>query len=847
MGLVGGAAPTAMEPQAGMPGEGSITTVTNNAKYQNVAFSDATPSYMYAVDSPMDPTRMLQDTNDATLENFFMRPVKLASQDWVVGQTMFFSFNPWTLYLENPRVANRIANFNLFRAKLRLKIVINGNAFLYGRGIASYLPLNAFDNLSTNAGPISQDIVQASQQPHIYFDPATSTAGEMSLPFFYHKNYVSIPERGYQDLGELTVRSINALKHANGAADKVTLTVFAWLEDVSLNGLTSVEVSTLIPQAGMEPQGEIEDANSKGFISGPATMVAKVAGLAKAIPLIAPFATATETAATAVAGLAKTMGYSRPPVTADPAPFKPVPVSSLALTTVPDTLSKLTVDDKQELSIDPRISGIGPEDPMDICAIAGRESYLTTFEWQVHDTSEDMLFNIRVDPAVWATSGTALHLPACAVAALPFKYWTGTMKYRFQVVCSGFHKGRLKIVFDPNFLASTEYNVNYIEIVDLAEKQDFTIEVANAQNVTLLDHSRPGFESVTTMYSTTPYASKSFGNGVLGVYVLNELTSPNSVADNDVAVNVFVSAGDDFEVFVPDDGFQDYSFKPQSGFEPQSGEEDEVVDSMQAVAPVHEEATQLGPGPHDNKLINRVFTGESISSFRTLIKRYNFHTAIGTASNGQAMLEGRRSMFPYLRGNVADAVDITDTGAPFNYCNTVLLHWVTAGFSGWRGGVRWKIIPTNNQWNSTTAYTVQRSHKNQRAFFRNEETVLSNGSDSAIGYESMVVPITSTRSRVGVPSGSLGMMYQNQEVNPVCEFEVPFYSDERFYPGKGENYTNTVHIDGNPSLESWDYKIYVQTGSRVRYNTYCAAAEDFQVYFFTGMPRLYTSTNPLPG
>jgi len=571
--------------------------------YQNVKFSDQMNTYSYEVESEIDPTRKLMDTDDATLDNFFKRPIKIHEAEWGTGTNLYFAINPWALYLENSRVSNRIANYNILRCSLRLKIVINGNGFQYGRAIASYLPMAAWDSLSRNTSLIQTDIVQASQQPHIFLDPTTSAGGEMKLPFFDYRNYVSIPESDWDELGELTVRSINPLKHANGATDQVTISVFAMIDDVSMNVLTSREPDTLTPQSG----SEVDEANSKGFISGPATTVAKVAGALKNVPVIGPYAMATEAGATMAASMAKAVGYCRPPVTKNPEPYRPHMASSLALTSVPDGTNKMTVDDKQELTIDPRIASLGSSDPLNIKDIAKRESYLTTFDWNIGTAPETLLWNARVDPVTWAEDGltpNGIHFPACAVAALPFKYWTGTMRFRFQIVCSTFHKGRIKIVYDPNWLATNEYNTNYLEVVDISDKTDFTIEVGNGQPTTLLTHHLPGTESVTQMYSTSRYLSQEQGNGVLGVYVVNELTTPNSTVNNDIQVNVYVSMGDDFEVFVPDDHFQYFVFKPQSGFEPQSGEvTPESQNTSEPSAPQQEESSSVGPGYTNSELV----------------------------------------------------------------------------------------------------------------------------------------------------------------------------------------------------------------------------------------------------
>jgi hypothetical protein len=142
--------PKGFRPQSGTTNDSNIMKIGNKSQYQNVKFADQHDPYMYQVKSRVDPTRTMQDSDDAMLENFFSRPIKIFSSQWDVGATYFEQFNPWSLYLNNPRVSNRIANFKLLRGKLKLKFVINGSGFQYGRLIASYLPLATADALSEN-------------------------------------------------------------------------------------------------------------------------------------------------------------------------------------------------------------------------------------------------------------------------------------------------------------------------------------------------------------------------------------------------------------------------------------------------------------------------------------------------------------------------------------------------------------------------------------------------------------------------------------------------------------------------------------------------------------------------
>jgi hypothetical protein len=126
-----------------------------------------------------DSTFRIADTDDATLENFFSRPVKIRSYSWATGANLFEKFNPWQDFFENVRVINRITNYNLLRCKLKVRLVLNGNGFHYGRAIASYTPLHNEDGLTMDRSFFIEDVVAASQRPHVYLDPTNSQASSM--------------------------------------------------------------------------------------------------------------------------------------------------------------------------------------------------------------------------------------------------------------------------------------------------------------------------------------------------------------------------------------------------------------------------------------------------------------------------------------------------------------------------------------------------------------------------------------------------------------------------------------------------------------------------------------------
>lgn len=857
--------PYVCEKQSGIVPEAAVSAAATDSTNQNVRFLDQMPAYSYDVDTTHDPTRQLQDSNDADLGDFFSRPIKIADFQWGTGTALQTDLDPWNLYFSNPRVINRISNFKLMRANLNVKVIINGNGFQYGRVLCNYLPLEAFDNLTAKTALISADLVQLSQMPHIYLDPCTSTGGELKLPFFWHENYIDVVDGTWSQLGQLFFRSINDLKHANGATDVVTISVFAWASDVSVSVLTSRNPLFITPQIGEE----VDEANATGVVSGPASAVAKVTNALGMIPTIGPFALATSQIATGIASMARMLGYCRPPVTKNPEPYRPLPISHLATTTVPDTALKLTVDDKQELTIDPRIAGLGADDLMGIKSIAKRESYLTQFDWQVTTPTESLLWNSRVSPVIWTESGIspneAYHFPPCAMAALPFKYWTGSMTFRFQIVCSTFHKGRLRFVYDPDYLtsdvggASPEYNVNYQEIVDIADRTDFSITVGNGQTRSLLDHHLPGEDTQADMYGTSLITTDGPGNGVIGVYIVNELTVPNSGVNNDIQINVFVSMSDDFEVFVPDDWFAKFVAKPYTPpvfragqrvlMEPQSGAEvPESQNTAEPSAPLQTQSDPLGPGWQDNALLNKVFTGESIMSFRQMLKRYTLHERISIgigATDENRRITLTRNMFPYLRGNVSGAVHTTVDGEAYSYCNTLLLHWVTLAFQGWRGSIRRKVLFFNEGIASISGGTYVQREPEFSKYSTYSQSILTAATPATTdqgAYEVVRnddILLGSVESNV---IGAKGMAYANTRVNPNLEFESPYYSTYRFYPGKNQNYT-----DGNIRSEGFSLIGNVAADANSEFDIHVATGEDFQTYFWTGLPRMYyENAPPLP-
>jgi hypothetical protein len=828
-----------------------INEESNVTQQQVVGFSDQNQQWTYSVDNRLDDVHRTTDSNDADLNNFFSRPIKIASLNWTVGATFGTTINPWQLYFENTRVINRISNYHLLRSKLCVRIMINGNGFHYGRALASYRPLHNEDDYLAWRFIVPQDAIAASQRMHVWIDPTKSQGGTLCLPYVYYKNAMNIVEQDWRNMGELDIGSLTTLQHANGGTDSVTVSVFAWAEDVSLSIPTIAEPGSLSPQGGVEDD---EYDQGTGPISGPAAAIARTAGVLSNIPQIKPFALATQMAASTTGNIAKLFGMSRPVDTTGIASYKPTYAGNMANSNVLDTSTKLTYDAKQELTIDPVACGMGPSDEMSLVSIAKRESYVTQFPWSTSDVPETMLWNTNVTPTMLAVSGAEIHMTPMAFVSTPFMHWRGSINYRFQIVASAFHKGRIKIVYEPYLAAAgaTEYNTQYTHVIDLAKERDFTVTVNWGQEFSYLET----LSSSDVIFSTSPLGSALHGaaNGKLYVSVVNDLTTPSSVL-SDVSILVSCSAGDDFEVVNPHDRDTTLTYlTPQAGgvkgtreyweymknYVPQGGLDNADNDlTTGEAAPVSMDVeTSLATALSTSDNTQKIYFGDPVTSIRQLLKRYEYYTNFPQLSDlANYYSQYTVPDFPLIRGyagatgsmnNAATPVDPT----PYNFVNGILLTWFTPAFLCRRGGIRWKYVLTGG-WGADAA-GVMSVKRDPRYTFWTQSV-----------YDTSSAGTTSQRTLSQLDrglDGHSGMHATPTIVNPVVEIELPFQTNIRFAPARRKadiTAGSTLKFDKYHELR---FPSLVNSTGGVA--AYVSVGEDFSLSFFQAVPICYVQATP---
>jgi hypothetical protein len=543
-------------------------------------------------------------------------------------------------------------------------------------------------------------------------------------------------------------------------------------------------------------------------------------------------------------------------------------ISSLALTDVGDAAAKLSLTAKQELTIDPRIFGIQAKDELVLSHLASIPTFITTFNWPISSVTDNILWNTYVTPKVVRTASTKLYIPACTFAALPFKYWRGTMRYRFQIVASAFHKGRLRFVYDPGYVEGLESNVSITRIVDLANERDFTIDVAWGNENHYLEHNPVDQTNYNTAAIVT--AQRNFTNGVLGVYVLNGLTAPSSLVNNDISINVFVSMCDDAEFAVPDDsGIANITFAPLTGgpmsiVAPIDVEQLANVDEPDRIRRAESEyfpdlesltkqddASDMEPDsnkpsqvestetvmkclPADDNTTD-VYFGERVTSFRQVMKRYTYLSSyLCTATEltpGACWLLSQKN-FPMYRGENF-AANTQKVGAiGYNFAKTTLINYVTPAFTGVRGSQRSK-------------YTFH----TDVPMLNNIATVTRNNSSITVGNSGLLASGTNTSAyskleQDSTDSGISGSYAIQLAQNPTLEVEFPYFTNRRFDAARSLTLISANSPDATHTIKA-NFRRSSATGIGGAHR-YVSTGEDFQLFLFQGMPPFYKRATPAP-
>lgn len=702
----------------------------------NVVVRD--PSHVAHID---DTILQMQDTNfdEQSIKTFLSRPIILRQGNFNITDTYSFLDS-----MSMPYAALTSANAVMWREKLRgifgirmdmkFRLVVNANRFQQGRYAMGWVPLagpkrttSSLKEISVNNSHVAT-LVQRTTIPRVEVDLASDTVAELVVPFvssrtFYNLNAVLAATNEYP-LGFLNIYPYSPLVSPAGST-VAGYTLYVSFENVHLFGASS-------PQSGLKRHVRIADKEVSQKASGPISSVSQA--ISKGfkefanIPLLSTYATGISWVADRVTNVASVFGWS-----------KPLAGDSMAKMLIMQAPNHNTIDGDSDARAMSYLTKPGvvafagasgtDYDEMDFSYIVRKPAWFNTMTWSNTMVSGTILTNgtIGVMPYHQTTVLSSNNYQPVAFVASFFQFWRGSMRFRFKVVKTEFHSGRISVAFYPgNALATYTGGEPYVhrQIVDIRDSVEF--------------------EFVVPFISDAPWLDTRTGNLIFTV--VDPLVHPATVSSS-ITILCEVSGGEDFEVAVPNPplNITPTVFTPQSGLTNENSLITMNIGNTSIVA--------------DPIVATSLAVGDKITNFRSFLKRYtplrylDNSNATGTKFNGASV-----AMY-------TDAVYTVLNVPPANYIRADHYSIVLSCYAISRGGVRIRNIINKNllQATSTNPYGPSMA------------TIWTKS--DATPYFAQTTPIFTFPDNSAEPTTGAHVVYQDLAYNGVLTIEQPQYSN----------------------------------------------------------------------
>jgi hypothetical protein len=429
-----------------------------------------------------------------------------------------------------------------------------------------------------------------------------------------------------------------------------------------------------------------------------------------------------------------------------------------------------------------------------------------------------------------AGGGYAIAMTPMAWVAYAFSHWRGDIIYRFKIICTKFHQGRVRISWDPiNPLSTTAdvSNATLTKIVDLSVDTEVEFRVPYMQALSWSAHTLTSGVASSNNWSTTasPTPLANVHNGFLTVRCLTNLSAPVDTAP--VYIQVFVRGAPNLQFANPVDIDRKLSYIQMQG------KTDEV------------------PGPvsisNDDDRQYLTNWGEPVSSIRLLLRRSTLVDVQSFDGAGTTDLLGEfriyQTRYPPPPGydpngyGKAKGVIVPATTFNYNFTSMNYYSYFAPAFFAQRGAMRWHYNVINSGASDNTSYGV----------IRMPQRTLSAGNNSYV----TLVANTSTNNSLAAGSfannarswGNSGLALTNGKTQTGMSAEMPMLTSYRFQS------TNPLDLTLGTSNDGSDrdcYYFFLRVSPKVdgtlnpKYvERYCSIGTDFNLYMFLSVPPLY--------
>jgi hypothetical protein len=636
------------------------------------------------------------DSTDPSIKLYMGKPTKLAS-GVLSSSDVAGTFSKYTVFeaLKNNNLYyNKLVGSFSFRADTVVTLQVNANRFQAGRYILAYLPLGgAYTSDTAYNDYISMKTftaTQVTQLLHVELDLATDTQVQLRIPYNTYANSTPVARSGVAFTallpGLFFLYPYMAVL-AGSSTTEASYTLWVHYENVELFGNMAPQMGFLDPGRGTS--GSIlnkgkEAVGMEVLHAGPVeTIFNKARGVSSSIasvPALSAFAGPVTWLLDILGGVSSVFGWSKP--------INIEPVNNVSLNMfntigncdTKDPVASLSLIQNNHVDVLPGFSGTG-DDELSINFLKSIYAFWNVYNWSTSANSGDNIFIIPLDPSNFyneVTDSATKIISAVPITWLStyFSSYRGGLKFKFKIVKTEFHSGRLIFGFFPidpmvsmSTLSVTFANLDYVQktVVDIRENSEFEIEVPFISTTSYKPLGGPA------QGNATPALGTPLSYGYLGCWVLSDLVAPDGVTST-IKILTEVAGAKDLEFACP----RNNVFAP-------------IIPLSISAAPQMGDFTgevSLGEiGTTDSKALEyndaAACVGEAVISMRQLLKRPGTFLSY---SNYKTVILRPQAISPLL--------NVTTSGPVATGLACDLYTMLGCTFAYYRGGIRFKIIPS---------------------------------------------------------------------------------------------------------------------------------------------------------
>nr|QID77674.1 polyprotein [Pink bollworm virus 1] len=430
------------------------------------------------------------------------------------------------------KIPFRIHRF--WRGDMIVKIHINCNKFQIGQLQCSWY----YQPKADGSFPSKANVYTRSGTHHCVISAAPNNEVELRIPYKAYKSmYHTKTSRNSDfhdlplDLGTLFVTVLSPLKTTGETSPKCNFTVYVKLENNEFTGMIAGDIDT--------PQQVREVKNDSG-IEYQMDSVGTI--LNTAVPLVEKL----------LVGSSNDNNRDNPPLNAPPTYVVPTASHSWSYgTDISEPLHNLRLSAKAQ-TVHPDVD----LDEMDIDVVKRKFMLCDIFKWSQQDSNGQLIWEMPVNPIppknyLYQTSPASksqlatYQLTPIGFLSSMFNYWRGSIEFRFDIVASQFHSGKLMLAYIPGVAENAQ-----VSIEQARASPNIVISLDNAMSYTW----RVPFIADRPWWPRR-YAGESVSNNTdspskIFVFVLNELVLAETVPDT-LEILVYMRGGEDMEFSIP--------------------------------------------------------------------------------------------------------------------------------------------------------------------------------------------------------------------------------------------------------------------------------------------------------